>query len=181
MPPKNFYDLPDEEADAFFERFATRIPRRLDEFRREVEATGGPGAQELDGSPDSLVPIWEWFVARNEGGRARGQDAELPPWYEPDPPEVAAERVPPATLRDADGVALYLAEVFKRGLPGLEWGVARMPRRMLYESQNRPVLTGEPGDVDVISVAYVMSLKVVLDGKDTDPEALLRTYRAWVE
>jgi hypothetical protein len=165
MPPKDFFSLGDAEAEAFFEQYTARAKARLDEFRREVSATGGP---ELDGTPESLVPLWRWFVARpaEPGG-------ELPPWYEPDPPEVARERLPASTLRDADGIALYLAQVF-----GHPWGIGREPPRKRYVSQNKPVLKASGHDVDVLQIAYNLALRAA-EGRDTDDEALLRTFRAW--
>jgi hypothetical protein len=168
MPPKDFFGLGDAEAEAFFDDYVARAEPRLDEFRREVSASGGPSEAELDGSPESLVPLWRWFVARpaEAGG-------ELPPWYEPDPPELAAQRLPASTLRDADGVALYLARVF-----GHEWGIGREPPRKRYVSQNKPVLKAGGHDIDVIAVAYNLALRAA-EGRDTDDEALLRTFRAW--
>lgn len=176
MPPKDFFNLGDAEAEAFFAAYVARAEPRLEEFRQEVAATGGPPEAELDGSRESLVGVWTWFVGRDRDGGG----GELPPWYEPDPPEVAGERLPPATLRDADGLALYLALAFRRALPGLEWGIGRMPARKRYVSQNKPVLKGDGYDVDVLQVAYIHALKAA-DGEDTEPDALLRTFNAWVE
>jgi hypothetical protein len=168
MPPKDFFSLGDAEAEAFFEAYVARAEPRLDEFRGEVSA-----AAELDGSPESLVPLWRWFVAR-----PRSADGELPPWYEPDPPEVAGERLPASALRDVDGIALYLALVFRRALGPLEWGIGREPPQRRYVSQNKPVLKADGYDIDVLQVAYNLAMRT-LDGRDTDDEALLRAFRAW--
>ena len=166
MPPKDFFSLGDAEAEAFFEAFVARAEPRLDEFRAEVSASGGP---ELDGSPESLVPLWRWFVAR-----PRSAGGELPPWYEPDPPAVAAERLPASVLRDVDGIALYLARLFE----GLDWGIGHEPPQRHYVSQNKPVLKADGYDIDVLQVAYNLAMRT-LAGRDTDDEALLRAFRAW--
>ncbi len=170
MPPKDFFSLGDAEAEAFFEAYVARAEPRLDEFRAEVSASGGP---ELDGSPESLVPLWGWFVARPHAA-----DGELPPWYEPDPPDVAAERLPAGALRDVDGIALYLALAFRRALGGLDWGIGHEPPRRRYVSQNRPVLKAGGYDIDVLQVAYNLAMRTLV-GRDTDDEALLRAFRAW--
>lgn len=173
MPPKNFYNLDEDAAGAFLELFTARAGTRLEEFRREVAARGGPDEAAFDETPESLVGVWQWFVEHaGDGG------GELPPWYEPDPPELAAERPPPEVLHDADGLALYLARVFQRALPELEWGLGREPKRMRYEAQNRPVLKGDGYDVDVLTVAYVKALRL-RDGADQDPQSLLDTFHAW--
>lgn len=173
MPPKDFFSLGDAEAEAFFEAYVARAEPRLDEFRAEVSASGGPPAAELDGSPESLVPLWRWFVARPHAA-----DGELPPWYEPDPPDVAAERLPAGALRDVDGIALYLALAFRRALGGLDWGIGHEPPRRRYVSQNRPVLKAGGYDIDVLQVAYNLAMRTLV-GRDTDDEALLRAFRAW--
>ena len=175
MPPKDFSRLGDAEAEAFFDAFVARAEPRLDEFRREVSATGGPSEAELDGSPDSLVGLWRWFVARKPDERG-----ESPPWYEPDPPDSEAGRLPAGVLRDVDGLALYLALAFRQALAGLRWGIGRLPPRMKYVSQNKPVLKGDGYDIDVLQVAYTLAMRAAA-GRDTDDEALLRAFRAWVE
>lgn len=173
MPPKDFYNLDDDAAEAFLDAFVARAGPRLDEFRREVAARGGPNEAALDETPESLVDLWRWFVEHaGDGG------GTLPPWYEPDPPELAAERLPVEVLHDADGLMLYLARVFQRVLPQLEWGLGREPKRMRYEAQNRPVLKDD-GDVDVLAVAYSMALRAH-NGKAQDPQSLLEAFRAWV-
>lgn len=176
MPPKRFSDLDDADSEAFFAAFTARAPHGLAEFKREVAARGGPPEAELDGSPESLVGVWRWFVEHaGDGG------GELPPWYEPDPPELADERPPAAVLHDADGLAHYLAQVFRQAQPELEWGIGKLPKRMLYVSQNKPVLTDRDGyDVDVLAVAHVMALRIC-KGEDQEPETLLRTFRAWLD
>jgi hypothetical protein len=175
VPPKDFYNLNEDAAEAFFEIFTTRAEPRLEEFKREVSARGGPDEVELDETPQSLVDVWRWFVEHaGDGGGA------LPPWYEPDPPELAADRLPAEVLHDADGLALYLARVFQHTLPELNWGLGREPKRMRYVSQNKPVLKGDGYDVDVLAVAYNKALRA-RDGEDHDAQALLRTFRAWID
>jgi hypothetical protein len=175
VPPKDFSRLGDAEAEAFFDAYVARAEPRLAEFRREVATTGGPSEAELDGSPDSLVGLWRWFV-----GRAPDRSGEPPPWYESDPPEAAPERLSAGTLRDVDGVALYLARAFRRALGELPWGIGRMPARKRYVSQNKPVLKGDGYDIDVLQVAYTLAMRAA-GGRDTDDEALLRAFQAWVE
>ena len=173
MPPKDFFGLGPAEAEAFFNHYTARAEPRLDEFRREVAATGGPTEAELDGSSESLVGLWRWFVAR-----PREAHGELPPWYEPDPQELAGERLPASTLRDVDGLALYLAQTFRRAFGPLEWKIGREPPSKKYVSQNKPVLQADGYDIDVLQVAYNLALRAA-EGRDTDDEALLRTFRAW--
>jgi hypothetical protein len=133
----------------------------------------------LDLTPESLVPLWEWFV-RREGAR-RDRRGELPAWYEADPPELASQRLSPATLRDVDAIGLYLAEVFLHNVPGTAWGIAKLPKRMRYAHQNKPVVKlDDDQDVDTIGIAYGGAVKVALMSEGSEPDALLKVFRAWV-
>jgi hypothetical protein len=181
MPPRDFSRLSPAEADAYLrERLAT-APGRLAAFRREVAATGGPAEEELDGLPESLVPLWEWFL-RREGNRGDAERGGPPPdWYEPDPPEVGGERLSPATLRDLDGIATYLPEVFLHELPESEWIVGHAPPAARYVAQGKPVLRLPHGEeLDPVKVAYALGVRVALYGEGRKPDALLAAYRAWL-
>lgn len=172
MPPVDYSELSDEEAQRRFDELTSSSPERVAWLRGEV-------GDALDLSPESLVPLWEWFVRREQGRRDRG--GELPAWYEPDPPELASQRLSPATLRDVDAIGLYLAEVFLRNVPGAAWGIAKLPKRMRYAYQNKPVVKLEDDqDVDTIGIAYGGAVKVALMDEGTEPDALLKVFRAWV-
>lgn len=151
-----------------------RAPGRLEEFKREVAARRGPAEAELDGTPESLIGVWRWFVKH-----AGDWDGQLPPWYEPDPPELARQRLRPQVLHDADGLAHYLAQVFKQEMPDLEWGIYKADKRLRDVDQNKPVLKNQH-DIEVVGVAYVKALKIHNERKDRKPDALLRTFHAWL-
>jgi len=180
MPPRDFSALSADEAEEYLRERLAGAPERLAAFRRGVVATGGPGRDELDGSPESLVPLWEWFLHREAAREERG--GPLPDWYEPDPPELAGERLSPATLRDLDGIATYLPEVALRELPESEWVVGDAPRAAGYVAQGKPVLRLPRGDeLDPVAVAYTLGVRVALFGEAREPDALLSTFRAWLQ
>ena len=79
-----------------------------------------------------------------------------------------------------DGLALYLADVLRRELPGFEWGIGKLPKRKKYVSQNKPLLKRGETDIDTLQVAFVLAQRREL-GRDTDDEALLRTFTAYAE
>jgi len=173
MPPVDYSELSDEEAHHRFDELTSSSPERVAWLRREV-------GDALDLTPESLVPLWEWFVRREDGRRDRG--GELPAWYEPDPPELASQRLSPATLRDVDAAGLYLAEVFLRNVPGAAWGIGKLPKRMRYAHQNKPVVKlDDEQDVDAVGIVYGNAVRVALMGAGTEPDALLQAYRAWVD
>ena len=145
MPPKDFSELSNEETKAYFASYTAAVPDRVARLRPEV------GEEALDLSPESLVPVWAWFLGRREAGRA--QDGDVPGWYEPDPPELAAQRLPPDVLSDVDLIAAYFASVLLENVSGAEWAVGRLPKRMEYEAQNKPLVKlPEAGEADPVGV-----------------------------
>ena len=61
MPPVDYSELSDEEAQRRFDELTSSSPERVAWLRQEV-------GDVLDLTPESLVPLWEWFV-RREGAR----------------------------------------------------------------------------------------------------------------
>ena len=165
MPPVDYSELSDEEAQRRFDELTSSSPERVAWLRREV-------GDVLDLTPESLVPLWEWFVGR-EGARA-DRGGELPAWYEPDPPELAAQRLSPATLRDVDAIALYFAEVLLDNVAEARWGIGRLPKRMQYAHQNKPVVKlADDQDVNPVAIVYGNAVRVALMGEGSEPDTLL--------
>ena len=180
MPPKKFDALTEAEARAFLERYVATADDRLERFLDLVAETGGPSRAILDRSPESLVPLHGWFVSRARRADAPDAGGPLPDWYEPDPRELWTQRVAPRTIADADGVALYLAGVFRRAWPELEWGIGILPKRLRYAHQHKPLLQAGDTDINVIGIAYGMGVRVAIMDTGREPEALLEVYRAWI-
>ena len=179
MPPKQFDALTEAEARAFLERYVATADDRLERFLDLVAESGGPSRAILDRAPESLVPLYAWYVTRARRADASDAEGVLPDWYEPDVPELATKRLAPRTIADADGVALYLAAVLRRAWPELEWGIGALPKRLRYAHQHKPVLKAGDTDINVIGIAYGLGVRVAI--MDTrEPEALLDAYRAWI-
>jgi hypothetical protein len=172
MPPVDYSELSDEDAQRLFEQLTDSSPERVAALRREV-------GDVLDLTPESLVPLWEWFVRRESPRSDSG--GELPAWYEPDPPQLAPQRLSPATLRDVDAIGLYLAEVFLTNVPGAAWGIGKLPAKMKYAHQNKPVVKLDADqDADPIGIAYGNAVRVALMDEGREQDTLLSAYRAWV-
>jgi hypothetical protein len=172
MPPVDYSELSDEEAQRRFDELTSSSPERVAWLREEV-------GDALDLTPESLVPLWEWFVRREESRSDRG--GELPAWYEPDPPELASQRLSPATLRDVDAMAHYLAEVFLHNVPGAAWGIGKLPAKMKYAHQNKPVVKlDDDQDANPVGMVFGNAVRVGVMGEGKEPDTLLAAYRAWV-
>ena len=99
----------------------------------------------------------------------------MPSWYKPDPPELAAQRLPPDVLSDIDVLAAYFASVLLKNVPGAEWVIGRLPKRMQYEAQNKPLVKlPETGEADPVAVPYSSAVRVVLLGTSAIPTPCAR-------
>ena len=160
VPPleKNLCTLTREEAQAYFDWFLGVLPGRV-EYLRSV----CPG---LDGSPESLLPLWEWFL---QTARIEKQ------------PEHRFSLQTEYILRD---VGMYLGDVFARNCPGIYWGFFTEPKTDVFV--NTPVLMGfEDRDYtpafyavfEPIHMARVQAGKI-LRGQAA-PGDLLVLYQKW--
>jgi hypothetical protein len=169
MPRLDYSQLSDEEAQRAFDAFVAAGPGRVASLRAEL------GEDVLDFSPESLVPLWEWFVRREDSGDDSGGD--FPPWYTPDEATGAAPVFASGTMRDIERTGYYLAEVFLRNVEESQWAIARLAPRMKYAHQNKPVVEVRGLDVDPIGVVFTLAIRL-RRGTGREPDALLRTYQA---
>ncbi len=181
MPPRDFFELADAEAEAYLAAYRRAGPERLAWLERKVETNGGADAAVLDRSPESLVPLWRWFVSWHDAGGGDGELLGVPMWYEPDPPGATA--LPPAVLWIVDAIGYYFAEVVATNVPGVGWTVAKSPKRLRYEDRNKPVLASASGArLSPVDVVYVGAVRLVLFGGERGSREdgnLLRVLRVW--
>ncbi|WP_152649982.1 hypothetical protein [Demequina globuliformis] len=109
------------EADAKFEEFVASIPKRREQLRTLMAATGGP---ELDGTPASLQQLNDWAI---EFGLSDQDDAMdwWPLWlYRMTPEEQAQKRtmpVPDKVYRRWELTGIYFADMCLAQDPTLQW------------------------------------------------------------
>ncbi len=181
MPPRDFSELQEAEAEAYLEAYRAAAPERLQWLEQRL-ASGGGASVALDRAPESLIPIWRWFVAWHDAGHGNGQTPPgTPMWYEPDTP--GADALDPPTLWIVDGIGYYLAEVVTMNVPGVDWAVASSPKRLRFEDRNKPVLIGPSGArLSPVDVAYVCALRLIMMGGargSREDDDLLRVFQRW--
>ena len=65
IPPlqKPFYELTHEETEAYLQWHLAHLRERIDYLSETVSRELGVPRSALDGSPESLIPLWEWFLS----------------------------------------------------------------------------------------------------------------------
>lgn len=128
----SFHEISEAEADRFLRHVRRTDEVRLAELARHVVAGGGP-IDMLDGSIDSLLPLWSWFSAEVEAG--------LPSIPDDATPDVSVffgeERFPAARVQyAAQGLAHYLLRVVRVRHPDAEWGLFPHKKRRARSASN---------------------------------------------
>lgn len=156
---KPFSELKPAEADAVFAGFVAGRPETLAGLRDRLAASGQDADAMLDGSVDSLVPLWAWIKGElrardDDAGQTEAEPFEgqpAPEWYRHDSTQEWTLSLDAVHL--LDGVMSYVGEVVMGAVPGVAWqrGHHRVPA---YAHQNRPVLARGDEEVAVSPMVF---------------------------
>jgi hypothetical protein len=147
-----FSELEPAEAEAVVARFVDGRPQALARLRDRLAADGQDVRTVLDGSVESLVPLWAWIKAAlrrrdDDGWESEAEPFEgqsVPEWYRHETREERLLSLDAVHL--LDGVVAYVGDVVIGAVPGVAWKRGH-DRVRSYVDQNRPVLVR--GDVAV--------------------------------
>ncbi|MFI7742623.1 hypothetical protein [Kocuria rhizosphaericola] len=166
MPMTHYRRMSPVQARAALGEFlAERVPA-LQRLRAELTAQGIDPETLLDGSPQSLTPLWEWIVERRaelSAGRSTAPSLEprsrWPSWARH---TVTSMHVPSATMFVLlDGLVSYLAQVLITGAPTAFWGLGS-PEDARHHLHHHPVLTGAGQQIFVPTLPMAGMLRLKL-------------------
>lgn len=148
IPPisKPFDQLSKKEAQQFFDWYTAAMNDRIAYLKR---ASG----LELDYSPDSLIPLWKWFLKNAEieitpEARLQELERQLRSANSPFVKEVLADHAKQLSLETEymlQDIARYFGEVYVKNYPFIQWGFYSAPKNEL--NVNQPVLMGFPNRI----------------------------------
>lgn len=147
----NYRNLTKAQAATALQEFLDERGPALTRLREALVADGQDPAALLDGTIDSLVPLWRWILSRLTGPDTPGAT---------DPATVAREMWPSwerytteeervlslESLALLDGLVSYLATVVCDRVPAARWVLAR-DRNKRYVYNNHPVLVSGTGEI----------------------------------
>ncbi len=166
----DFTSLSKQEAEAYRAQFVDETPSALEWLSSEWAASGRDIA-ELDFSPASLTPLWEWARTRVRP-RAEGEPLTAAPSWTGE--TKLHRRLSNDTLRVLDATARYFAEVILRNVPGTTWSVGSAKTKG-YVDQNWPVVSGLADVVNPVRLVLVAASSG-LDGVPVSPNRLRELY-----
>ena len=178
-PPleKEFYLLNKKEAKRYFDWFIGIIPERIAMLRRAVIEDGIGDI--LDFTPESLVPLWRWYLTEVEIEELSQEEYES---RLASVPEYIREHVDKYEIAHgyrliAWDISIYFAECMLKACPKLSWGIVFKPKN--YVSVNRPILVGfeHDQDLDTHEIVEIQMQRILED--DTDEGKLLHFFNIW--
>jgi hypothetical protein len=156
---KPFDELRPAEAEVVVARFVAGRPQALAGLRDRLGAAGQDADAILDGSVDSLVPLWAWIKGELRARDDDGWESEAEPFEGQPAPEwyrhyFREERtLSLGSVHLLDGLVSYIGEVVMGAVPGVTWRRGHHRVRS-YIDQNRPVLARGDEQVAVSSMVF---------------------------
>ncbi|QHJ70912.1 hypothetical protein [Planococcus halotolerans] len=172
-----------KEAQQHFDWFVSQIPDRLSQLKALYAWSSENDALPLDGSPESLIALWEWFIPLVEAEPKSYEQiakelAQLPEWVQ----EAYLENPYEFTLSThslINDIGIYFGEVFLKEFPELEWGFVTKPKSLVHVNRPIVILKDASFELEPRQLIYTLTLEVLKD--ETKKETLRELYEFWRE
>lgn len=173
-----FFELTPKRAKEYFLWFEQQISDRI-ALLWEYMKQERPDSQPFDYSPESLLPLWEWYETKIKQIPMSKKEIEYkvsikPKWME--------ENVRKNTMKFTDeslslalDISTYLGETVVKNYPNLHWGYFTRPRRELFA--RRPVILGLNGRVNYFGPSQSVFVCMIESSKKQDKDRLYNLYR----
>lgn len=177
MKRRHYMTMTDRQAAAAFDEHLAERPAALEHLRAELTADAQDANGLLDGSRESLTPLWRWLAERILAA------GELDVPFDPDPPAAPEhwpgwarygglrQSIPDSTVALLDGFISYVEDAVLRGAPGSARTLVKH-RVKRYYAQNNPGFTGPSGALSTpaFSMVSVMANQVLRGQPIVDAE-----------
>jgi hypothetical protein len=144
-----FAKVTKRNADSFLAAFLSREGDALARWQAAVQAADGPSPSALNGSPQSMGPLWSWLRPRMKMADASAVDVDdAPMWFEPLLLNGKHGAVVFAndTLWWMDGLIYYWSGVLRREYPDAQWSIDTDVKSFFYP---HPMLVRPSGMIEV--------------------------------
>jgi hypothetical protein len=179
----DYLDMSAAQAAAALEEFLDERSAALDRLREVLTAEEQDPGSMLDGTLESLVPLWGWILARLTGPTSPGAtDPASVPWeawpswerYTREEERVLSFE----SLVLLDGLVSYLAVVIRDHAPSARWETARH-RIKRYAYNNHPVLVSGTGENYFLPEIPASAARALLLGlREVPDDEIARDARA---
>ena len=175
----SFFELTPKQAKEYFLWYTSEIPNRIALLWEYIKQER-PEAEPFDYSPESLIPLWEWYETKIEQVPMTAKEIEsrvrMFPKYLESEIQKNTKKFTDETLSLALDISIYLGEVVVKNHPHLRWNYRTRPKREI--SVYRPVIDGlnYKMTLDSSRIVFVQMLTSV---KEQNKNHLYVIYRHW--
>ena len=138
-----FFELTPKQAKKYFLWYTSEIPNRITLLWEHMKKDR-PEAERFDYSPESLIPLWEWYETKIQQVPMTAKEIEYAvrkfPKYLESEIRKNTDKFTDETLSLALDISIYLGEVVVKNYPHLRWNYRTRPKREI--STYRPVIDG---------------------------------------
>jgi len=172
-----FFELTPKQAKEYFKWYMEEIPHRLTLLWNYIHQDC-PEIKEFDYSPESLIPIWEWYETKIKQVPMTAKEIEsrvrVFPKYLESEIRKNTQKYTDETLSLALDISIYLGEVIIKNYPHLRWNYRTKPKREI--SVYRPVIDGLPHKMTMATSRSLFVLTIE-STKERDKDRLYTLYR----
>ena len=174
-----FFELTPKQAKEYFLWYTSEIPNRIALLWEYIKQER-PEAEPFDYSPESLIPLWEWYETKIEQVPMTAKEIEsrvrMFPKYLESEIQKNTKKFTDETLSLALDISIYLGEVVVKNHPHLRWNYRTRPKREI--SVYRQVIDGlnYKMTLDSSRIVFVQMLTSV---KEQNKNHLYVIYRHW--
>lgn len=177
---KSYKKMSKQEAAAALQEFLEERPRALEHLTRSL-AAGPEENVNLDGTVESLVPLWRWVksvLTERTTETAEPDASTSPTWLRYN---IGAEpTLSPESVALIDGVISYLCRVVEQGAPKAQWR-AGYNRIKSYMWQNHPVLANDEEEVPLPDLLPGLARGQASGRLTSDDDKLIRIAAAVIK
>jgi len=175
-----FFELTPKQAKEYFKWYMEEIPHRLTLLWNYIYQDC-PEIKAFDYSPESLIPIWEWYETKIKQVPMSKEEIEYevskyPKWMEE---EIRKEitKFTTETLSLALDISIYLGEIAVKHHSHLQWGYRTRPKNEF--SANRPVILGLSGKRKYFNPSRITFVLMVKFSEGDQEDSLYDLYHYW--
>lgn len=174
-----FREYNKKQAEEFFQQYIKQITEHIETLKKHLKSDGVK--VELDYSPESLIPLWEWYenkitLENKTEEEYQEEIAAYPEWMKD---EISKTKISSKTLQYGMSIAVYFAEVFVKVTQGkIYWGYFTKPKNRM--SVNQPVLLGFKAGDDLDPRLIVLNC-TRRSSRERHKTRLYETYKVWTK
>lgn len=171
----SFKEMNKKQAEQYFIWYMLEKEKRI----KQLELYANQEVQRifLDKSPESLIPLWEWFEDKIEWEKRSEEEMQEELLGKPEQIRNIllqnTKRVTALTMALVEDIAIYFSDTIIFNNPTVHWGYKTKPKKL--DGVNQPIMLGFKGDI-CVNPRGLVELCILRSSRNRNKEELFETY-----